>query len=187
MTLRIAALSVPLVVIWWVVTWNRLVKLRNHVRESWANVDVVLQRRHDLIPNLVETVKGFVQHEKTLLTELVEARERCQRTHEVHGRRAEEQVLVSKMNQVLMRAEAYPQLLSSQSFLSLQEELIETEDRIAAARRFYNANVRDYNTAIHSFPSSLVAGMGKHHDLEFFEIADLKVRALPSVAMPDAR
>lgn len=171
-----------IVLAWLIGTWNRFVRLRNMIRESWSNVDVALQRRHDLIPNLVETVKGYAKHEQEVLARLVEAREHAmRRAPDLHQRKVDEEELVRSVNTVMARAEAYPDLKASQQFLELQRELTNTEDRIAAARRFFNSNIREYNTAVHSFPASIVAGMQKAHEMEFFEISSLAARENPSV------
>jgi LemA protein len=174
-------------VIWWIVTMNRLVGLRNLIRESWANVDVALKRRYDLIPNLVETVKGFAQHERQTLEQVTAAREKAMRSLGPIAEQArDEEELVLAVNRLFAKIEAYPDLKASVHFLALQEELASTEDRIAAARRFFNANVRDYNTMIEAFPSSIVAGSQGHKPESFFEIDDLAVRHPVSVAQHSA-
>lgn len=167
---------VAVFLLWVVSTMNRLVRLRNLVRESWAQVDVQLKRRYDLVPNLVETVKGYATYERETLERVVAARDRA-----VHagGNAAAENELVSGVNRLLARAEAYPDLKASANFLELQHELANTEDRIAAARRFYNANVRDYNIAQEQFPTSLLAG--GHKPAAFFEVESVDVRATPVV------
>ncbi|MHC5054300.1 MAG: LemA family protein [Planctomycetota bacterium] len=138
-----------------VVTYNGLVNLRNLIRESWADVDTELKRRYDLIPNLVATVKGYAQYEKDVLERVVAAR--------------------------VAVVERYPDLKASEQYLALQRELVNTEDRIQAARRFFNGNVRDYNNKVEMFPSSIIAGMGGFRRHDFFEIAELE-RAVPSVS-----
>lgn len=170
------------VVLWFVATHNRLIRLRNHIQESWSNVDVALQRRHDLIPNLVNTVKGFMAHETATLERLVQLRDEVagQSGHSDARREAETQ-LGTALGTVLARVEAYPDLKSSAAFLDLQQELANTEDRIAAARRFFNANVREYNSAVESFPSSIVAGMQNAKLEEYFELSQLDVRNPVSV------
>lgn len=176
----ICAAGIPL--IWWISTFNRVIRLRNTVKESWSNVDVALKRRHDLIPNLVATVKGYMAHEQEVLAQLVEARESAIHGESgVHARQATEATVAKALGTTLMRAEAYPELKASAAFLQLQEELVNTEDRIAAARRFYNANVREFNTIRESFPSSLVAG--KYGEMEFFEVESLQVRLNPQVEL----
>ena len=159
---------------------NRLARLKHLVRESWAQVDVALKRRYDLVPNLVETCKAYAAHETDLFTRVVEARNRAMAGGEaVAAHASQEAVLVASLNGLLARVEAYPQLKSSTNFLELQQELGNTEDRIAAARRFYNANVRDYNTALEQFPSSLFAG--GHRSADYFEVEAVEVRHAPPV------
>lgn len=160
--------------IWAVSTSNRLTHLQNIVKESWADIDVQLKRRYDLIPNLVETVKGYAAHEQATLTKVIDARNHILGSSNPAERAAGEQALVQSTNALFARAEAYPDLKASANFLELQSALGDTEDRIAAARRFYNSNVRDFNTALQTFPSSMFAGDRK--PAEFFEIDELKVR-----------
>jgi LemA protein len=161
---------------------NKLARLKHLVRESWAQVDVALKRRYDLIPNLVETCRAIAQHEQDLFKRVVEARNRAMAAQGPHV--AEESALVASLNGLLTRVEAYPELRSSANFLELQQELANTEDRIAAARRFYNANVRDYNTAQEQFPASMFrAG---HREADYFEIEQLEIRNMPSVAFEKA-
>ena len=167
-----------------VVMYNRFVRQRTLVDSSWAGVDVELTRRHDLIPNLVETVQGYAAHERQLLEELVAAREAAvaQEKQAPSGRERLEEQVGQALDQVLARAEAYPDLKASTSFLDLQRQLTETEDRIAAARRFYNLNVGAYNTRVATFPSNLVAGWFHFEARAFFEITDAAVRQVPKVA-----
>src|SRR3954468_22210435 len=134
--------------------YNKLVRLRQLIRESWGNVDVQLRRRYDLIPNLVNTVKGYATHEKDVLERVVEARNRAQSNQGAVGAQSEdERRLVDATRQLFAVIENYPDLKASTNFLHLQQELVNTEDRIAAARRFYNANVRDYTVSLTTFPT----------------------------------
>jgi len=177
-----AIVLVPL--IWFIATLNRFIRLGNLIRESWANVDVVLKRRYDLIPNLVETVRGYVKHEREVLAEVTAARDRAVASTGRAAQQAEdENRLVRSVNTLLARAEAYPELKASQNFLALQQELVNTEDRIAAARRFYNANIREHNTLVYQFPSMLVARLMGRQKADFFEVEDLSIRMAPKVAM----
>ncbi len=170
--------------LWLIGTYNGLVRLRNHCRESWADIDTELKRRHDLIPNLVETVKGYAAHERQLLESVVQMRARASAAHDrVRELCADETQLVRGVVQVLALAENYPDLKADAHFLELQRELVNTEDRIQAARRFYNANVRDLNNRVEMFPSSLVAGMFSVRREDFFEVESLAVRAAPAVIM----
>lgn len=161
------------VLVWLLTSYNRFVRQRTLVQESWHDIDVELTRRHELVPNLVETVKGYAAHEREVLGLLVAAREGATR-HRGDGpaaRAAYEETLDRALHGVLARVEAYPALQASASFLSLQRELTLTEDRIAAARRFYNGNVRSYNTRVATVPSNVVAGMFGFRPSDFFESA----------------
>ena len=162
------------------VMYNRFVRQRTLVDESWGGIDVELTRRHDLIPQLVETVKGYAAHEQEVLSRLVEAREAATAHHDDSPAHREgfEDSLGGALQQVLARVEAYPDLKASQSFLSLQEELTNTEDRIAASRRFYNGNVRAYNTRVRTFPSNLVATAFGFEVRGFFELQEPASRAV---------
>lgn len=163
-----------------VVMYNRFVRQRTLVDESWGGIDVELTRRHELIPNLVETVRGYAAHEQAVLGDLVAAREAATAHSRDNPtqRQGYEDTLGGALTQVLVRAEAYPDLRANQNFLHLQRELTNTEDRIAASRRFYNGNVRAYNTRVRTFPSNVVAAMFGFDAREFFELRD-RAAALP--------
>ena len=172
------AVAVPLA---W---YNKLVRLRQLIRESWGNVDVQLRRRYDLIPNLVNTVKGYATHEKEVLERVVEARNRAvANTGAVGSQSEDERRLVDATRQLFAVVENYPQLKASANFIALQRELVDTEDRIAAARRFYNANVREYTVSRTTFPTMLVAGFGDFPPVDYFEVDDHTIRAAPAVSM----
>lgn len=164
-----------------VASYNRFVRQRNLVQESWRQVDVELGRRHDLVPNLVETVKGYATQERTVLQSVTEARsaavQAAQSPSGVAGQAAAENTLGRALGGLFAVAENYPDLKSSQNFLALQQQLTETEDRIAAGRRFYNGNVRALNTRVEAFPSSLIAGLFGFTKADYFEIDDAAVRA----------
>jgi LemA protein len=181
----IVALVVLLAIIGLPIAWyNKLVRLRQLIRESWGNVDVQLKRRYDLIPNLVNVVKGYAQHERSTLDEVIAARNRAQANSGNVGSQADdERKLVAATRQLMAVVEAYPELKASANYLALQQELINTEDRIAAARRFYNANVRDYNVSRTTFPTMLVAGMGDFPPADYFEVDDYTVRQAPAVSL----
>jgi LemA protein len=165
------AVVVLVPVVWVVVQYNALVSLRNYIRESWSDVDTELKRRYDLIPNLVATVKGYAAHERGTLERVTELRNRCAANHGPVGDQARDEVqLVGALKQLLAVVENYPQLKADQHFLKLQTELINTENRIQAARRFYNGNVRDYRNKCETFPSNLVAGMFGFQPEEFFSV-----------------
>jgi LemA protein len=176
--------AVLVVVLWVVLAYNALVRLRNHCVESWADIDTELKRRHDLVPNLVETVKGYAAHERGVFEQVVQARNAAHAAHASPAAQArDENVLIGGLRQLMVVAEAYPDLKANQHFLSLQQELANTEDRIQRARRFYNANVRDLNTRIEVVPSSLIAGWFKFEKREYFEIDDGTARQTPSVKL----
>jgi len=157
--------------VWLVVQYNSLVGLRNYIAESWSNVDTELKRRYDLIPNLVSTVKGYAAHEREVLDRVVELRNRCAANHgPVADQARDEGQLVDALKHMFVLVEGYPQLKADQNFLKLQGELINTENRIQAARRFYNGNVRDYRNKCESFPSNLVAGVFGFQPQEFFSV-----------------
>jgi LemA protein len=152
-------------------SFNRFVRQRQLVDNSWSNVDTELKRRYDLIPNLVVTVKGYAAHERTTLDAVVKARRDAVDTQGSAAEQAtQENVLVDALKQLLALREAYPDLKANLEFLDLQRQLVVTEDRIQAARRFYNANVRDYNTRVETFPSRLVAGFGHFEKRDYFEV-----------------
>lgn len=171
--------------VWYVSTKNRFVWLDNLIRESWSGIDVQLKRRYDLIPNLVETVKGYAQHEDRLFEAIARARETSAAALGVGARSQSDQELTGAVTSLLARVEAYPELKASRHFLELQQELSMTEDRIAAARRFYNANVRDFNAMLQSFPSSLLAGDRKA--AEYYQCDEIRVPTLSAASFsPDS-
>ena len=176
-----AAVLVPLV--WAVATYNRFVALRQHLRESWADVDVELKRRHDLIPNLVETVRGHAAHERAMLEAVTAARDATARPDRPASLARDEARLGRELRHLFAVAEGYPRLKSDANFRRLQRELATTEDRLAAARRFYNGNVRENNALVAQFPSSLIANSGGFAAAEYFEVAADAERAVPRVAI----
>lgn len=166
-----------------VVMYNRFVRQRTLVDEAWGGIDVELTRRHELVPNLVETVRGYAAHERSLLEALVRARESAtaHQADRPRQRQSYEDALGGTLARLLARAEAYPDLKADQHFAMLQHELTMTEDRIAAARRFYNGNVRAYNTRLGTFPSNLVGSAFGFTAREFFELRDPAARTAPVV------
>ena len=163
-------------------TVNRFVRLRQHLRESWADIDVELKRRYDLIPNLVETVKGYALHEKEVLTRLVELRNLAVSNQGAASSQAkDESQLMLGLKQVFALAEGYPELKADQNFLELQKQLALTEDRIAAARRFYNANARTLNVLRESLPTNLIAKVLTVESATFFELTTEAERVVPRV------
>ncbi len=170
------------IVVWFIVTYNGFVRLRNLVQESWRQIDVELNRRYSLIPNLVETVRGYAQHEQATLQAVIQARNvASQPTRDLAQRSANEGVLTDAISRLFALAENYPTLRADTSFLNLQQELTNTEDRIAAGRRFYNANVRDLNTKRESFPSNIVANMFHFGQAEYFQVDQAQVSATPQI------
>ena len=169
-------------VVWLIAMFNRFIRLRQHIKESWADVDVELKRRYELIPNLVETVKGYAAHERSVLDRVIELRNRAAENHGTAAAQAQdESALMLALRQVFVLAEAYPRLKADGNFLALQKELANTEDRIAAARRFFNGNVREMNALCQSFPSSVVAGMFGFQSGTFFELSSEAERVVPRV------
>lgn len=162
--------------------YNNLVSIDNQCDEAWANIDTELQRRYDLIPNLVSVVRGYAKYEQSLLKELVRLREiALANKGSVASQAADEAALQRSLNQLMARIEAYPDLKASQNFLELQRELANTEDRIQAALRFYNGNVREHNSIIRQFPANIIAdslGMKSRH---LFKLDDMAARLPPTV------
>ena len=163
---------VVLVVAYVVVTWNRFVRLRTRVDNGWSQIDVQLRRRYDLIPNLVETVRGYAAHERSLFESVTKARTRAIAATNVGEQASAENAITAGLRQLMAVVEAYPELKANQNFLALQEELIGTESKIAYARQFYNDQVMRLNTLIQSFPSSIVARTFGFQERPFFEIEE---------------
>ena len=163
-----------------VVLYNGLVQLRNRIDNAWSQIDVQLQRRHDLIPNLVETVKGYAAHERGTLEAVVQARNAAIAAKGPAEQAQAENVLTGALRQLFALSEAYPDLKANENFLNLQEEITSTEDRIAYARQFYNDSVLKYNAKIQSIPSNLIAGMLSFREREYFEV-ESAAREVPRV------
>lgn len=172
----VGLVAVAVVGAWWVVVYNRLVKLRQLIVNSWSNVETELKRRYDLIPRLVEVVRGYADHERAVFEAVVSARSAALATNgEKPGvQEGAENDLVGQLRRLLAVAEDYPELKASRNFLELQNELTTTENRIQLARRIYNANVRDNNVLVESVPSNLVANMGGFQKAGFFEVAPVE-------------
>ena len=173
---------VALVGIWAVVTYNSMISGRNKVDEAWSGIDVQLKRRHDLVPNLVETVKGYATHEQQVFQNVTEARAKAMAATSPEQAGPAESQLSAALGGIRAVAEQYPDLRATENFQKLQGELSEIEDEIQAARRIYNSNVQIYNTRIQIFPNSIVAGMGSFQAREFFEIELPQEREVPRVA-----
>jgi LemA protein len=171
-TIYIFLLVLLVAAAWVILTYNRLIILRNRAREAWSDIDVQLKRRYNLIPNLVETVKGYAAHEKGVLENVTKARAAAiaaEKSGDPKKVGEAENILSGTLKTLFAVAENYPDLKASVNFLELQRELRDTEDKIQAARRFYNTNVRDFNTKIESFPANIIAGMFGFKTREFFE------------------
>lgn len=156
--------------VWVIAVYNRFVRMVMRVKEAWADIDVQLKRRYDLIPNLVETVKGYAAHEKTAFENVTAARARAMDAGGIEEKGKAENMLSGALKSLFAVAEAYPDLKANQNFLELQRELSDTENKIQSARRFYNGNVRDLNTAVSSFPGNVIAEMFRFEEREFFEL-----------------
>ncbi len=170
---------VALIIIGGIVSYNRFVSQRNLIRDSWANIDTELRRRYDLIPNLIETVKGYAAHEKETLENVTKARAMAIAAQDPEAAAQADNMLTAALRQLFAVSENYPNLKANENFLQLQNELANTEDRIQTSRRFYNANVRDYNRRVQSFPSMIVARFGKFTEEKFFEIDEAMREAGP--------
>ncbi|MGZ5296314.1 MAG: LemA family protein [Actinomycetota bacterium] len=161
---------VVVLLLWAVLTYNRLVSLKNRVDNGWSQIDVQLRRRYDLIPNLIETVKGYAAHEREVFEKVTEARTQAMGATGVKDQAQAENAITAGLGRLIAVAESYPELKANQSFLALQEELVGTESKIAYARQFYNDQVARLNTLIQKFPAKLVAGPGHFEAKPFFDI-----------------
>jgi len=182
LTLIIIVAVIALPALWVAMLYNSLVRVKNACDESWSGIDTELKRRYDLIPNLVNTVKGYAAHEKEVLERVIQARNTAVANHgSPESQARDENALIGTLRQLFALAENYPDLKANQNFMQLQTELTNTEDRIQRSRRFYNANVRDLNNRIEIFPSNIVAGMFGFGKREYFEIEDVAMREPPAV------
>jgi len=167
---------VAVVFIWVIVAYNSFIRLINRAKEAWADIDVQLKRRYDLIPNLVNTVKGYAAHEASAFENVTKARAAAMGAGNLADKSQAETQLGAALKSIFAIAEAYPDLKANQNFLELQKELSDTENKIQAARRFYNTNVRDLNIKIESFPANIIANMFKFSKMEFFQLAEETAR-----------
>lgn len=167
---------VALIIFWLIGVYNSLIKLRNQTDEAWSDIDVQLKRRYDLIPNLIETVKGYAKHEKELFENVTKARANAINAKGVDEQGKAENMLEGTLKSLFAVAENYPDLKANQNFLKLQDELTDTENKIQAARRFYNGNVRDFNTKIQVFPNNMLAGMMGFKKYDFFELEQAEAK-----------
>ena len=171
--LYIVLIVVGILIFWFIIKYNGFISLRNRTQEAWADIDVQLKRRYDLIPNLVNAVKGYATHESGVFEKVTQARANsisAEGAGDKAGIAQAENMLSGALKSLFAVAEAYPDLKANTNFLQLQGELSDTENKIQAARRFYNGNVRDFNTGVQMFPANIVAGMFKFKALEFFDL-----------------
>jgi LemA protein len=172
-TIMIAVLVFAGLLVFWVIfLFNGLIRLKNRVEEAWSDIDVQLKRRYDLIPNLIETVKGYAKHEREVLESVTEARTRAMGAQDTKDQVEAENMLSDTLKSLFAVSENYPDLKANQNFLELQRELSDTENKIQASRRFYNGNVRDFNTKIQSFPNNMIAGTLNFKEKDFFEAGE---------------
>jgi LemA protein len=159
-------------IVWVIAVYNSLITAKNRTQESWSDIDVQLKRRYDLIPNLVESVKGYAKHEKETLENVIQARNSAMNANGVEDQAQAENMLSGTLKSLFALSENYPDLKANQNFLQLQDELSDTENKIQAARRFYNGNVRDFNIKIETFPNNAFSKMFSFQKFDFFEIED---------------
>lgn len=177
----IPIIIVVAIIVFIIGTYNSLITLRNRVDEAWSDIDVQLKRRYDLIPNIVATVKGYAQHEAGTLEKVIQARNAAMSATGVAEKGTAENALAAGLKSIFALAEAYPDLKANTNFQQLQLELSDTENKIQASRRFYNGNVRDFNTNVETFPANTIAGMFGFKKREFFEIENPAEKAAPEV------
>jgi LemA protein len=173
--------AVALIVVWVIWVYNSFVRLRTRAKEAWADIEVQLKRRYDLIPNVVETVKGYASHEREVLENVTRARTQAMGAKTAKEHAKAENMLSSTLKTLFAVSENYPDLKANANFLDLQRELADTENKIQAARRFYNTNVRDLNIGVQSFPRNIIAGMFGFEKMEFFELEEGEEAARESV------
>jgi LemA protein len=175
-------LAVAVIIIWAVAVYNALVQLRIRSENAWSDIDVQLKRRYDLIPNLVETVKGYASHEENVFMRVTEARSHAMQATDPKNKAAAESVLSGTLKSLFAVAENYPQLRANENFLGLQKSLSETEEALQGARRYYNAVVRDYNTKLSVLPDSLIGKLGGFQPKDFFQLDSAEEAKTPKVA-----
>ncbi|MDP2641853.1 MAG: LemA family protein [bacterium] len=169
-TITIIGIILAVLVLWVIFAYNSFIRLINRAKEAWSDIDVQLKRRYDLIPNLVNTVKGYATHESSAFENVTKARAAAMGAQNIEEKGKAENMLTGALKSIFAIAEAYPELKANQNFLELQKELADTENKIQAARRFYNTNVRDLNTKVETFPSNILAGVFNFSKIEFFEL-----------------
>ena len=172
----IISIIVAVAVLWIILAYNGFIRLINRAKEAWADIDVQLKRRYDLIPNLVNTVKGYAKHESSAFENVTKARAAAMGAGSLVEKGQAENMLTGALKSIFAIAEAYPDLKANQNFLELQKELSDTENKIQAARRFYNTNIRDLNTKVESFPNNIIATIFRFSQMEFFELEEAAAR-----------
>lgn len=175
--------AVALIVIWIIFTYNLFIRDKNLIKEAWSGIDVQLKRRHNLIPNLVESVKGYSRHEKDLLEEITRKRSEAVKVVKIKDIAPAESDLSGMLKNLFVAVENYPELKASTNFLDLQNQLVEIEDQLQFARRYYNGAVRNYNIRVESFPSNIIAGIFNYKQDAFFEISLATERKTPEVKL----
>lgn len=177
--LVIVLIVVGVIVLWVIFLYNALIRLRNRTKEAWSDIDVQLKRRHDLIPNLIESVKGYMKHERELLEQVTKYRTQAmdaQASGDTKTLASAESMLGSALGKIQVAVEAYPDLKANTNMAQLMDELSDTENKIQASRRFYNSMAQEFNTKVESFPNNMIAGQLKFTKFDFFEITDAKER-----------
>ena len=180
--LIIVIVVIAVVVLFIISIYNSLIQLRNRVKNAWSQIDVQLKRRHDLIPNLIETVKGYMKHEREIMENITKYRSQAMEAGSVGEKAKAEGLLSGALGQLRVQVENYPDLKANQNFLTLQEELTSTENKISFSRQSYNDQVLFYNNKIQMFPSNIIAGMFNFKQEEFFQVEDEKEKAVPKVS-----
>lgn len=183
MLVTVLVIVIAIIVLYIILIYNKLIRLRNLTKEGWSGIDVQLKRRADLIPNLIESVKGYMGHERGIMEKVTELRTQALNSSDVSERAANENMLTSALKQLFAVSENYPDLKASQNFIDLQHTLTSIEDQIQLARRYYNGTVRDLNITIQSFPSNIIAQKFHFEQAVFFELEEPKDRAVPVVKL----
>jgi LemA protein len=181
--MTILIIAVLAIVVWIIFIYNLFIRDRNLIKEAWSGIDVQLKRRHNLVPNLVASVKGYSQYEKTLFEEITKKRSEAAKIEGIKEKAPAESDLSGMLKNLFIVAENYPDLKASQNFLDLQNQLVEIEDQLQYARRYYNGAIRNYNTRVESFPSNVVAGIFNFKQDNFFEITFATERTTPEVKL----
>lgn len=174
-------LMIALIVLWFIVSYNGFIRERNLIKEAWSGIETQLKRRYDLIPRLVETAKGYLQHERGLLEQVSGLRAKSMSAGSIQKKGEAETELTNSLRSIFAVAEAYPDLKANQIMIELQQKLADVEDQLQLARRYYNGTVRDFNIRVESFPTNLIAGMFSFRLAEFFQIGNAEERKAPAV------